>query len=59
MLDNEIIQIISNIVIDGMEIKEDTENNIYIVTFTYYGALYSRDIEKENTDIARILLGEV
>lgn len=58
MLNNEIIQIISNMIVDGLQIHEDSDNNQYIVTFSYYGASYSRDIEKENNDIARILLGE-
>ena len=58
MLDNKVIQIISNMIVDGLQIHEDSDNNQYIVTFSYYGASYSRDIEKENNDVARILLGE-
>ena len=58
VLNNEVIQNIFNMIIDGLQIYEDSENEQYIVTFSYYGASYSNNIEKENSDIARILLGE-
>lgn len=58
LLGNEIIQIISGIYVNGVQIHEDPDNELYLVTFHFYGASYSRDLDKEYNDVARILLGE-
>lgn len=58
-LGDEIIQIISEVHVNGVQIREDPDNELYLVTFHFYGASYSRDLDKEYNDVARILLGEV
>lgn len=57
-LGDEIIQIITDAVINGVQVHKDLNDNTYLVTFNYYGASYTRDLTKEYSDVARILLGE-
>lgn len=57
-LGEQVIQIISNAIVNGVQVHEDFNNNNYIVTFNFYGATYSRDMDQEYSDAAHILLGE-
>lgn len=58
VLGDNVIQVIENIHINGVQVREDPNSNTYIVTFNFYGASYARDIDQEYTNAARILLGE-
>lgn len=57
-LGEQLIQIISNAIVNGVQIHEDPNDGLYLVTFNFYGATYSRDMDQEYSDAARILLGE-
>lgn len=57
-LGDEIIQVISDVQVTGYQVKENFTNHNFFVTFFYTGASFSRDIQKQYNDVAKILLGE-
>ena len=56
-LGEQTIQVITGLIIDGMQITYNS-NKTYTVHFYYYGATYAKDVEQEYVQAAKILLGE-
>ena len=54
---NQTIQVITGLIIDGMQVTYNS-NGTYTVHFYYYGASYARNVEEEYVQAAKILLGE-
>lgn len=56
-LGEETIQVLTGLIVDGLQIaynKDDT----YTVHFYFYNASYSKDVDQEYIQAAKILLGE-
>ena len=51
------IQVITGLIIDGMQITYNPDKT-YTVHFYYYGASYTKDVDQEYVQAAKILLGE-
>lgn len=56
-LGEEVIQVLTGLIVDGLQIVYN-EDETYTVHFYFYNASYSKDVDAEYIQAAKILLGE-